>query len=277
MGFLSRFFGKESKPSKEHFAKVVMERLRAAGETGALDYDPENFRINHDSLVMNLGNAFADYCRCEESDREEILDQYLSAWITSRLEAPEEFEDARPDLYPVLRCRSYFEVEMPLSSQSAEPIDLPYEIIGEHLAVGLVYDLPQSMMSVSSDLLETWGVTFYEAMEVAKANLAASTEGYAKIGELYAVANGDAYDATRILLADLIESFEVDGDRIAMVPNRHTLLVAGSNDIDSLETMLDIVEKELDHERYITGVAFRLCDGNWEPWLPPAGHTLKDP
>jgi len=71
-----------------------------------------------------------------------------------------------PDLLPVIRSRFYLEsVLLQSRVRGGEGITIPQQVVGEHLALSLVYDLPQAMRSILQDDLEKWGVSFYEAAE----------------------------------------------------------------------------------------------------------------
>jgi hypothetical protein len=59
----------------------------------------------------------------------------------------------------------------------------------------------------------------------------------------------DSYDSSRLFLYDLIWHLEVDGEHVAAVPTRHTLIVTGSEDYGGLE---------LYENRRITGPASPL-------------------
>ncbi|MEZ6068061.1 MAG: hypothetical protein R3B90_20640 [Planctomycetaceae bacterium] len=89
---------------------------------------------------------------------------------------------------------------------------------------------------------------------------------------MYVSATGDNYDASRLLLTDRIEQFDLQGDPVAMVPNRDTLLVTGSEDEAGLALMGDVVNRTLDAPRSMCGIPMRLRHGEWETWLPPPGH-----
>ena len=106
------------------------------------------------------------------------------------------------------------------------------------------------MRSISGDDLKGWDVSWYEAMEAAKSALSEMEFAVARIGDhLYASASGDNYDASRLILTDLIQQMDVYGDHVAMVPNRDTLLVTGSNDETGLQIMADLAEKALEDPR----------------------------
>src|SRR5947209_12413605 len=103
------------------------------------------------------------------------------------------------------------------------------------------------MVSISNQQLRDWGISYYEALEIARANLEQTPSTYAKIGEgCYAFATGDSYDACRLLLPSRMAELRVTGEMVAMVPNRDTLLVAGTEDDLSLKIMADLAEKALE-------------------------------
>jgi hypothetical protein len=138
------------------------------------------------------------------------------------------------------------------------------------------------MRSIIQDDLEKWGVTFYEAAESARENLQQMGEvSFASLqnegGEgVYISANGDNYDASRLVMLDLVRKMPVRGDIIAMVPNRDTLVVTGSDDPAGLEIMAKIAEDSFQKPRPISTVALHLVGDEWESWLPEADSPLFD-
>jgi hypothetical protein len=126
------------------------------------------------------------------------------------------------------------------------------------------------MRSISQEDLDRWEVTFYEALETARENLA-------KIGEqvfvgiadrAYVSATGDNYDASRLILLDSIRQLTVQGDYVAMVPNRDTLIITGSDDDEGLGIMASLAEEAFKKPRPMTAMVFRLEGDEWAPWLP---------
>ena len=136
--------------------------------------------------------------------------------------------------------------------EGREKPNRPYSIFGEHFAVGLVYDLPESMAHVTQAHLDKWGVTLYEALEVARQNLAEKQFAFVGPSEgdgLWCAMQKDSYDAARILLLDTIRGFRVRGDVVAMIPNREALLVTGSEDLDALKGMLQLATEAIQQPR----------------------------
>ena len=130
------------------------------------------------------------------------------------------------------------------------------------------------MSQVNGQQLERWGVDFDEAMDVALDNLRKlTTEGLRPIAAgVWQSPWRDNYDASRILLTDLITACDVEGDPVVMVPNRDTLLLTGALDAAGLAYMAETAEGVLQRPRPIHAMPIRLEYGSWTPYLPPEGH-----
>jgi hypothetical protein len=288
MGLFSRFFGP---PSQGQFAKTIMRAFREAGDTREFEYQADQFRLvvpeqddeandeeSPSAEVLNLHNFYAEHCNLPRAHRKEHLKQVVRGVSQGKIEMPDEFAHAAPDLRPRIWPRSMFaKLELQQRIEGGNEVDVPRYLIGNNLSLGLVYDLPHSMRSISGDDLKGWDVSWYEAMEAAKEALSEVDFAVAKIGDhLYASASGDNYDASRLILIDFIRQMEVDGDHIAMIPNRDTLLVTGSNDDEGLAMMAELAEKALEDPRPLGSTPLRLQDDEWVDWLPPVGHPLRD-
>lgn len=264
-------------PTQDQFAELVTDGIRNAGATADIVYDPERFSLaqaDKDGPMLFLANAYKEYCSAPEPMRPQVLQRYVRSWFIGAITLPDSFDDLHPDLLPVVRTRSYFDLARADTRTSAV---LPHQVLGEHLGVGLVYDLPQAMRSISQDNLDEWGVSFYEAMEAAHHNLTQLEHAFIgpKEGEgVYLAAARDGYDSSRLILLDLIRRLRVAGDFVAMVPNPDTLIVTGSEDMDGLKGMLGLATSALQQPRPISGIAVRLDGDDWVPWPPDPSHPL---
>ena len=272
MGLMDRFFGP---PSRDKFANLVIEGLRRSGETREIVYDREQFCLRVDDeqgQTANLVNLYGEFCSAPREQREAVLKNTVRSWFLSRKEIPESYEDASYDLLPTIRSRSFIEFTiLQLSAEGNRGPNWPYQIIGDHLALGLVYDLPQAMRSISQEDLDRWEVTFYEALEKGRENLARLGEQvFVGIADrAYVSATGDNYDASRLILLDAIRQLTVQGDYVAMVPNRDTLIITGSDDDEGLSIMATLADDAFRKPRPMTALAFRLEGDEWTPWQPP--------
>jgi hypothetical protein len=282
MGFLRKLFGKTSDPpNQSQYAKMFMDGIRRAGETRKIVYDSDQFRIlpeEQSSRCMFLGNVYAEYCSVPREEREATLKRAVRNWFVAEKETPEDFEDARHDLLPVIRTRGYlgsYFLLMEVEGNAPEP--MPSHLVGDDMAVTLVYDLPEAMRSIVQTDLDRWGITFYEALEVARDNLRHLPHSFIgpKEGEgVYLSATHDNYDSSRLLLLDTIRQFQVKGDFVAMIPNRDTLIVTGADDEEGLKGMLALAKDALQQPRPMSGLALRLDGDEWVSWLPDVAHPL---
>jgi hypothetical protein len=225
-----------------------------------------------------LGNAYKEYCAAEGEHRERVLRHWVRNWFSVLRDMPEDFEDVKPDLLPIVRSRAHFELNQLRSMvESGTLLSWPYVPLGEHFGVALVYDLPDAMRSIPQANLDAWGLTLYEVLEVARENLATLPAKFIgpQSGEgVYLSATGDNYDASRILAPELIGQFQLKGDPVAMIANRDNLIVAGADDATGLEAMLNLTAEALQQLRPISSVALRFDGEEWTPWLPDAAHPL---
>jgi hypothetical protein len=264
-------------PNRDKFARLVMAELAKLGPATTMRYDAEQFLIERGSEgFINLANLYQEYCQVPRRERGAVLDRFIRGCVgTTEFELPSDFEDVHPDLLPVVRSRFYLEsVGLQSRARGGEDFTVPQQFVGDHLSLSLVYDLPQAMRSIIQEDLDRWGVTLYEAVEAARRNLEqmgnvafASLQSDSGDG-VYFSATGDNYDASRLVMLDLIRKFQVRGDYIAMVPNRDTLVVTGSEDEGGLAVMIKAAEDSFDKPRPISTIALRLEGDSWESWLP---------
>ncbi len=276
MGLIEKFFGP---PSPDRFARQLMAALKRAGDPREARYNSDKFQLRfydngRDAGVANLRNFYEEHCRVPRAERARHLRHVVRGLLTYLKEVPTEFDDACPDLRPIVRARSYFEfLRLQSAIEGHASPDIPFHDVGDHLSAAIVYDLPEPMQSISRDQLEGWSLNYFEAQEVACRNLAETEFAIASVSNrVYVSATGDNYDASRLLLIDLIERLEVAGRPVAVVPNRDTLLITGSDDEQGLAIVADLVEQAMQSPRPMSGIPMILEDGEWRTWMLNAGH-----
>ena len=152
---------------------------------------------------MFLHNGFAEYCSVPKAERNKTVARFVRNWFVAEKSIPEDFQDASHDLLPAVRERAYFAMaELMMQLDGKVLGEIPYHQLGDHLAIAIVYDLPEAMQTIGQERLDKWGVTLYEAMEVARENLAKLPFAFIgpKDGDgVYLSATNDNYDACRLL------------------------------------------------------------------------------
>ena len=225
MGIFDRFFGSPSKDRKDRFAHLLMDGIRNAGESGPIVYDSAEFCLRKENRqVTSLANAYIEYCAASSQGQKEVLKRWIRGWFLLDKETPQELEDVRPDLYPAVRNRAYFEtLSLRAELEHGKVQHWPYKPVGEHLAAALVHDMGGGLRTIRDDELEGWGISFNEALEAAIDNLKqlpARLLGPKKGDGLYLIAGDDNHGASRLLLLDPIRGLSVKGNRIVLVPTR---------------------------------------------------------
>ena len=271
------------KLSKEQFARLMLDALRQAGEKADLRYEADEFRLvatgerAGEVGIFNLTNAYGEYCAAGKDKKHTVLRRFVRSWFSRFKDIPEDFADARPDLLPVIRSRSYFELlRLRLEVEDKVRLNSPHRIIGEHFGLGLAYDLPEAMRIISQDHLDGWKVAFEDVLQGAMTNLTEiSRQAFENpFPGVWVSPWRDNYDAARLLLPDLLRDQAVEGDLIAFAPNRDTLILTGSDDAAGLARMVDLAEEAFQPPRPLLGLALRLEGDEWQPYLPPADHPL---
>ena len=271
-------------PSRSEFAEQFVERLRNAGDQREIVFDEEEFRIIFESGdentkgVLHLSNLYLEFVQVDEDERDNFLSLLIRSAFSHLKPIPEEFEFAAYDIRPKLWSRSTIEqINLKKKMDREEPLDWPLESIGEHLYLSLVYDLPESVRSISAKELDEWGTNYWEVRERAIANLSeVEFQCVSMDDELYVSTTGDAYDASRLAIPGLVDKFEVRGRPVVMVPNRESLLLSGLDSEVGLKMMIELATQQLlEFPRPMIGTPLVLSDdGYWEDWFPAVDHPL---
>jgi hypothetical protein len=270
-------------PGKDEFANRMIEAVRAAGDNTPIRYDADEFRLvteGEDRQIFNLTNVYREYCAASADKQKTLLRNAVRSWFSRLKGVPESFEDAAPDLLPVVRNRSAFEfVRLRTRLEDMGNPNWPYLPLAGHLGVGLVFDLPESIVQIQQHQFDEWGVSFEEGFQRACRNLweISLHEFLDPRPGVWESPWHDNHDVARLLLPELIKHHEVKGQPVLMLPNRDTLLLTGSEDEAGLAYLVERVRAAMEQPRFLTGVAFRLADDFLEPFLPEAGHPQHQP
>jgi len=142
-------------------------------------------------------------------------------------------------------------------------------------AVSLAVELPNQDLEVGAAELRAWDADFDRLLQTARRNLLARGGGgfqAAGPGRHCAVWR-DGLGGGRLLLPGLLEGLALAGDPVALLPTRDTLLVAGSQDPESLRWALEGALRALDSDpRPLNACPLRLRGFRWEPFQVPEGH-----
>lgn len=239
MGFFSKLF---RPPARETFARAVVDALREDGVTDPISFDEGTFalRIGDDitSRLLHLENLQARFLREQDQDRGEILRAFVRRYRDSS--APKSFRDAQQRLLPHVRGRTDFSFSnLTARAGGLQRDDRPFRLLTEEIGIGLMLDDAEMRRGVDHAQLASWGVAEDEALRVALDNLRARTDPQFEQQQagVWVSAWRDGYDATRILLPDVVSVLPVHGRTVIVVPHPTLLAVTGDGDPAGLVAM----------------------------------------
>ena len=264
MGFFDLF---KTKPSTHKFAQIVIKYARTQGIAKSIHYDEAEFRLvvgENASHILNLHNAYRDYCAAAKSQRDTVLLKYTAGLQIDGI--PEDFASAKTHLMPSLKPRGQGEYlrltaliqEKPLSYHAAA---LPF---GEDAVLMLAYDTEHSMALVNKSNYDSWNISLEEAMPIALDNLRDRTvDHFINLGDgVVAGVWEDAYDSSRILLPDLIYRAGCGNDPVIMIPTRGRLLLAPSNSQTAQLNMIAHAQSCCEQEgRVVSAGMYKIREG----------------
>jgi hypothetical protein len=232
--------------SEEDFAGIVADRICKSVQ-GSLFFDKQQFallvkddlgRVNQ---KLNLNNFYKEYCRADGAiGQESVLKQLIE---TQQARPKHTFEEARPKLFLHVRDRWTVE-EWKLNFQlgrigppdKVKNFSIPSFQLGDMFSIVVALDLPNTRMIVTSTQLDSWGQDFNTVVDIAYRNLKQRTHGtfetwFDKEKQASAAHTStwnDHYDASRVLMTDLVRCLSVDGKHVVGMPTSDRLLIAGS-------------------------------------------------
>ncbi|KJV31316.1 hypothetical protein [Luteibacter yeojuensis] len=279
MGLLDLF---KRKLTHDDFAAMVIRRAREKGNPRKADYDAPGFCIAFEladgrPFTMNLHNAYRDTLAVAPGKRNAVIDTYLA----SLLEAPREEspEETIASLMPTIRDTAMFAwgaLQGRLAGFPAGDNDTCLrEFVGD-LSVALVVDSEHATRSANRATLEKCGLGLDAAFAQALANLRERTDdaGMQRHGNVWTSSWHDVFDASRLLLTDMIHRLPVRGAPVAAIPTRNHLFVTGSLDDEGIAAMASVAADVLENDtRPLSEQLLVLRDGTWYPYegaLPSA-------
>lgn len=239
-------FGSWGKPSREKFAAIVLKRIAERGGPTDFVFQPDTFEIRRPTNRGFLGNTYDAYCAAKGSHRQMILDNFVAIMVERPDHSESSLEEVREDLVTVVRERALFSFTSLLWQLEGvkKPPEQSQEPMTDWFAKTLVIDSPSSMSLVNEDQVAAWGVPSYELYSLGLEKLrAAKPPAFSEDRGVFRGLWNDDYDSSRILVPGIFEDLPLRGEAVVCIPNRLTLLVAGSDDTDAIGRMLTTAEE----------------------------------
>ncbi|MBF6327152.1 hypothetical protein [Nocardia transvalensis] len=224
------------------FARYVagqVETILGGTGLGGARYDPDEFALYvGDDWILYLHNLFRETAALPSGERDARVTRFVRAVLDSGAEASE-WEQVRALLRPILRSVTYG-LGAPEATEFLSRPAFPF--IDELVAI----DRPHSRSIVTRSEAAAWGVCADEIFARARRNLAML--GQPEPMEPHTVArfvdDGDSYFTSRLVGANWLAAFAVDGVRpVAFIPDVDTLIIA-PDDPEILETLFGMAEQQ---------------------------------
>lgn len=258
--------------TRDSFAKLFIDTGRRYGFFRASHYVRNLFTLesNFSRDRLCLDNAYEEYLSAPFWMRHSVFGSLVHEFGRFALHHAAGEKLTRSHLMPHVKERiALAQIESDSVGSDPATAKHPYRVMGEHLALEVVFDHGRAMLPASLEDLADIGLSFEDALDVANQNLL--KRGVDRFNSprpgFYISAWSDRFDASRMHLPTVVPTLRVIGRPVVMTPNRDTLLVTGSNDTVGLRMMAEMAAGGLLHPRPMTGYAFRL-DARWTPWLP---------
>jgi len=233
--------------ARDRFARRIKAAIERAGGPKDFVYDRESFMLKRDNNLANLGNVYDAYRLAKGSQRQVILDNFVSVFGSRANEESLSFAEAKDKLVAVVRERllianaqTHWTTEMDTPAKNT----MAHDPVSEWFAKCVVVDFPSHVTFVTETQLAEWKLTFDEVFDLGLARLReCSAPKFRQEGRVFIGTWHDDYDSSRALLPELFADLPLDGDPVVALPNRLTLLVTGSSDMDGLKAMLAKAEQ----------------------------------
>jgi uncharacterized protein YtpQ (UPF0354 family) len=252
----------------EQFGGYMEKRLTLYDEVEVLDREGMELRlrVNGADVAADLGNFYAAYIR-DPSQIDVVVQTFARSLLgilpdRSTSDYAELAGRIYPILKPILMLSEVRERKLPM---------LAYREFLADLMIAYVIDEERSFAYINEDHLERWNISVHDLHEHALANLRRRTDDqikYTTVGEaeqrLFIFNSGDGYDATRLLLANVLSDWsrQLPGHLVIGIPNRDFLIAFSDANSEILRAVAAQVQSDATQREYgLTEQLFTLADG----------------
>jgi len=252
----------------EQFGGYMEKRLTLYDEVELLDREGMELRlrVNGADVVADLGNFYSAYMR-DPAQLDAVAQTFAQTLLGIQPDrGSSDFAELSGRVYPILKpilmLAEVRERRLPM---------LAYREFLADLMIAYVIDEERSFAYINEDHLELWNISVHDLHEQALENLRRRTDEqvkYTTVGEgeqrLFIFNSGDGYDATRLLLADVLAAWarEVPGHLVIGIPNRDFLIAFSDANSEILRGVAAQVQSDSAQREYgLTEQLFTLADG----------------
>lgn len=160
-------------------------------------------------------------------------------------------------------------------------LGMPFSLVGEHLMLSIVLDQTHSMQVIPRDWLDSWQISFEEALSIAFSNIAPQSEfmGVKSNDGSHghcSTATRDCYDSVRFLIESPYESFQINYPRFAFPSARDMCVMAMADQPQDLEFCIELaLDFGDDDPKPLPPFPLVNTGDGWRNWTAPPGSKLQ--
>jgi len=252
----------------EAFAARVEQTLGAMPEIAVLERSGMEIklRVHGSEMRLNLENFYNAYL-LDPSKLEAIhqtMVRTMQGFNPDR--SVQSFDELRARIYPMLKPAA-----LVTEVQERNLPMLVYRAFLANLVIAYVIDEPDSVAFINEEHMEHWNIGEHTLYQQALQNLrerTLETTDYTTVGsgaqQLFIFSSQDGYDATRILLPELLDKWraQLTGNMVIGIPNRDFLIAFSDADRVTLMNIAQQVQIDSVQRSYsLTAQLFTLTDG----------------
>ncbi|MFP4441471.1 MAG: DUF1444 family protein [Chloroflexaceae bacterium] len=252
----------------EAFAARVEQTLGAMPEIAVLERSGMELklRVHGSEMRLNLENFYNAYL-LDPSKLEAIhqtMIRTMQGFNPDR--SAESFDELRERIYPMLKPAA-----LVTEIQERNLPMLVYRAFLANLVIAYVIDEPDSVAFINEEHMEHWEIGEHALYQQALQNLrerTLNTTDYTTVGtgaqQLFIFSSQDGYDATRILLPELLDKWrsQLPGNMVIGIPNRDFLIAFSDADRVTLMNIAQQVQIDSVQRSYsLTPQLFTLTEG----------------
>jgi hypothetical protein len=264
----------------ERIAKRLIEEFRALGEMRRTEFDAAEalvYLLGDDGKrvgTVNLYHLRHELERSPKSEHDAIYRRYGSGALAVGEDRPENFEQVRGRLGILLKDATYpaFLDLLNRVEHGAEKEDpLVWRLIAADVIACCIDENDSGLHFLKQSDLHRWKVDAEEVFAQAITNVRSRDFERGSSGSAHFFNAPDSYIAARILCEEQIRALPLRGLPVAVVPDRDTLFIVGSEDEEGLAALARLVARQLtEASRHITARPLVLTPQGWREFEPPA-------
>ena len=275
MGILDIFRGSKD----ERIARRLIAELRRLGDIRRLEYSAADGLIlsfedeDKRSGTLSLHNLRHELDRAAKSEHDAIYERYARCSTLEASEVVTVYSDVRGSLGILLKDATYpgyIELMNRVDLGATKPDPLVWRPVVADVVACVVQEKASSLTFVKQSDLETWQVDASQVFEDALANLQARGMEVHVVQHCHGFLAQDSFIAARLLCTEKFTGITLQGLPVAVVPDRDTLFITGSEDEEGIASLAGLVNRQLvEASRHISMRPLVLTAEGWREFEPP--------